>query len=481
MISSVKRPLVLLGAALAILGASANCGGESSTSPSTSDAGGRPDGADGSSVTDDGGGTSTDGGARGDWTFTTLKSQKFSLNGKEVDVEFVRADRPDGGRSYLLYQHAATAHAPLVIVNEPYVRIDWTGEDADKRWAALGTGALPDVDAPDYNGKDQVLAPPQSPQDAVNANLAWTVNGFATIHAYARFYVGGTLEDDALDAAAPYFFARARNQEIDTTRIGSYGVSWGGMMTLFGARLAPSEAPPFAIVAGSPPSDFVDLWKWSQTDLPAVYPNKDAVTSFYSPYWRRSLPSLGNPPSATTGKAFTHAGLCPGLAGKVLALHDSWDVIIPVRQTEQLAAACSNVQPVYWPRPPIDYGKAAIDHGPALSEGAFPSYTTFTMTFLVEALAPADAPMVATIASEPALVTHLRLILAEQKAGHEVGYIVPRLVELTDPRLKVLESETQQFVDGAGLVARAINDVWKTSFDAAGVRTQLANGLPPPP
>ncbi len=473
---------VVLGALLAVVSCSSDSG-----SPATPDGNGDA-AADGSSIDPDGsspdpdGGTPSEAGVEGPWSFVTLKTQTFTVNNTALTVEFVRADRPDGGKSYLLYQHALAPAAPLVIVNEPYARIDWTGEEIDTRWYALADGAQPDVDAPNYNGTDKIAVPKQSPEEAVNGNNLWAINGFASIHAYGRFYVGGSLADDALDAAAPYYFARTRPTEIDASRIGSYGGSWGGMMALFGARRAPSDAKALAVAAMSPPSDFVDLWTWSHTDLPAVYPNQGAVTAFYSPYWRRSVPVLGDPPSPSdASKPFTHAGLCPGLPGKVLVPHDGWDVIIPVRQTEDLAAACPNVEPLYWRRPPIDYGKAAIDHGPATSEGKLPSVFTFSVTFLVEALAPPSATVLASAASQPSLEIHLQLVLAEQKAGHDVSYVLPRLRELADPRLKLLEAETNQVVDGADLLARAINGVWKTSFDGPGVRTQLVTGLPTPP
>lgn len=472
---------VVLGTLVAL----ASCGTDSGSAVSDGNGDASADGAttdpDGASSDPDGGGSS-EAGVEGPWSFVTLETQTFTVNDTALTVEFVRADRPDGGKSYFLYQHALAPGAPLVIMNEPYARIDWTGEDVDRRWYALGPGTYPDVDAPNYNGTDVISVPLQSPEEAVNGNNLWALNGFATIRAYGRFYAGGSLEDDVLDAAAPYYFARTRPTEIDLSRIGSYGGSWGGMMALFGARRAPADAPARAVAALSPPSDFVDLWTWSHTDLPAVYPNKGAVTAFYSPYWRRAVPVLGEAPSASdASKPFTHAGLCPGLPGKVLVPHDGWDVIIPVRQTEDLAAACPNVEPLYWRRPPIDYGKAAIDHGPATGEGKLPSAYTFSVTFLVEALAPPSATVLASSASKPSLEIHLQLVLAEQKAGHDVSYIVPRLRELADPRLKLLDAETNQVVDGADLLAGAINDVWKTSYDGAGVRAQLVTGLPPAP
>jgi hypothetical protein len=417
----------------------------------------------------------------GTWAFTVIKEDTFPINGLPVKCEFIRADRPDGRHSYLFYVHSYKPGAvPLLIENEPYHGIDWTGEDVDTRWAALGTGGHPDVDAPNYNGNDQIAYALQSPQDAVTASVVSAFNGYATIRAYARFYAGGSLEDDVLDAAAPYFFARTRPTEIDLSRIGSIGASYGAMMALFGASHSPKDAAPRAIAAMSPPSDWVDLWPYSMTELPAEYPKPDDVHGFYSPYWRRALPTLGSPPEGAAAQPYTHAGLCASLPGHVLAAHDSWDIIIPVRQTQNLVKACSNVEPVYWPRGPLNYAAAtAIDHGPAPSEGPIPTMDTFSYTFLVEQIAPEGAAVLFSAISTPALVTNLKLIAAAQKAGDDVSYILPRLRELVDPRLQLYEGNNK--ATGSSFVAAAINQVYGTTFDETSIRTQLATGLPPPP
>lgn len=451
----------------------ASCG-QATSSPATTD--------DAGSDTPESPGGGTEGGtasAEGTWRFTTLREETLTTNGVGVRVELVRGDRPDGGRSYLLYQHALEKNAPLVIYDQPYAGIDWTGEDVDKRWAALGNGGHPDVEAPSPNGTDHVAYALQKPQEAVDANLPWAFNGFATIHAYARFYAGGTLEDDALDAAAPYFFARTRAGELDLARIGSLGMSWGGMMAIFGASRAPKDAPPRAVAAVSAPSDFVDLWAWSKTTLPAAFPRPAEVVGFYSPYWRRIVPTLGAPPS---GAGSTHEGLCPNLRGKFFLPHDTWDLLVPVAQTRDLAAACPNVEPLYWPRGPIDYARAKLDHGPASSEGAFPSILAFSYAFIVSQLAPERAQKLYSVVSRPSLVLHLKLVAAAQKVGQESGAIVPRLRELADPKMVLFEAENQQQTAGAKVVAQAVNEVWKTSFDEDGIRAQLAsNGLPPAP
>lgn len=463
-------PLLAMGA---LPSCSSSSNGDSSGPPA-------PNGGGAVDAGDAGGGSSKPGVEEGPWSFVTLKEDKVTVNGVPLTVEYVRADRPDGRHSYLLYQHALKAGSPLVIFNEPYAGIDWTGEEVDERWAK-GGAAQADVDAPNYNGKDQVAYKLQTAQDAANDNVVWTYNGFATVRSYARFYAGGSLEDDVLDSAAPYYFARTRPAEFDLARIGSIGGSWGGMMALFGASHAPKDTPPLAVVAMSPPSDFVKLWTWSKETLPPLYPQPDKVDGFYSPYWRRASATVGSPPGGEAAKPYTHEGICSTLRGKVLVPHDSWDLLIPVTQTQDLVVACKNVEPLYWPRGPIDYQTASFDHGPAPSEGTFPAYITLSYTHLVMELAPPSASKLSSMASRSSLALYLNLIVAEQRAGHDVSYVVPRLLELTDPRLEVFEAETSKPTSAAGVVALAINDVWKTSFNGTTVRTQLQTGLPSPP
>jgi hypothetical protein len=426
--------------------------------------------------------TSDDTGAAAQWQFVTLAEQMIVSDGMEVAVELIRADRPDGGRSYLLYQHAAAAKAPLVIQTEPYAGIDWTGEEVDERWASMGNGGHADVDAPNYNGEDMIAYALQQPAEAVGSNRVWAFNGFAAIHAYGRFYAGGTVADDVLDAVAPYAFARTRPDEIDLARIGAFGSSWGGMMALFGASQAPPDAAPRIVVPISAPSDFLELWTWSTDTFPTASANPGMVTGFYSPYWRRATPTLGAPPAGATAEPYTHAGLCPGLPGTVVLPHDTWDAIIPVTQTQGLAAACTNVEPIYWPRAtPLDLETATMTHGPFAGEGLLPGVLIYTYTALVLTLAPPEQMSVYSLTSGPSLVLHLQLILAEQKAGKDVEWIVPRLRELADPRLQTFVAETNQLEPGAAVLASAVNEVWSTAYDAAALRKQLETGLPDPP
>lgn len=412
--------------------------------------------------------------------FETLAERSVTLLEAPRRVELIRHTRDDGARTYLLYVHASVASdAPVVISNQPYAGIDWTGEDVDARWAAGGAGLHPDVDAPAYDGDDVINYAPQTVDAAVNDCIAWVANGFACIEVYARFYAGGSLVDDALDAASAYDFALSRDAELDLSRIAAWGGSWGGMMTLEGAARAPTGARPRTIVALAPPSDFADLATWTDVDLPAVYPRPADVEAFFSPYWRRASPDIGRTPSGEARSLlFRPEGLCPALPADTWLIHDEWDTLIPFRQSDALAAACP-AHGIWWRRQtPTDFADIGLDHGAFGREPGFPTAYTFAIALIVRSLAPASAPTYLGILHEPALESFLSTVKAEQTAGGDVTYALEPLRAVVDARAQMFDPVSGTIAPGADVVAQALNAVWGTTFDGPAARAQLATGLP---
>ncbi|WP_236517170.1 alpha/beta hydrolase family protein [Sandaracinus amylolyticus] len=418
------------------------------------------------------------------WSFETIETRTITAAEVTREVELVRATRPDGAASYLLYVPAAMPGAPLVVMTEPYAGIRWTGEDVDARWAALGEGLHPDVDAPGYDGDDVTAYQEQTVQQAVDGSIAWLANGFAVVHAYARFYAGGSLEDDVLDSAAPYHFALARagDGDFDVARIGAFGGSWGGMMALYGASRAPEGAAPIAVVALAPPSDFADLWAYTDT-LPSVFPQPDAARAFFSPYRRRIAAATEGAPNEGDFTPYRAAALCAGLRGRALAPHDEWDVLVPFAQTETLEATCGDrIEPLVWHRQgaTIDYASVGLDHGPLTREPGFASWSTFSITWLATELAGESAPLVLTIGASAGLQAFLGTLRDEQLAGGDPVEALPRLRELAAPRVQAFDLDRGAFVPGAELLAGAVNAVYGTTHDATSLRAALEDGLPTP-
>jgi hypothetical protein len=255
------------------------------------------------------------------------------------------------------------------------------------------------------------------------------------------------------------------------------------MMTLQGAARAPSGAHPRVVVALSPPSDFVDLAAWTDHDLPAVYPRPADVEAFFSPYWRRIAPDLGRMPTVASASPFYRPeGLCPMLAQDTWVLHDDWDTLIPVRQSEALAAACpAHVRPIFWRRQtPTDFSVIGLDHGAFGREEVVPSSLSFTMAAIVGTLTPPAATSWIGVVHVPTLEVFLGTVHDEQRASGDTTYAIAPLLALADPRARLLDPGDGSVTPAGDAVATAVNAVWGTTFDAAGVRAQLAIGLPSP-
>lgn len=453
-------------------------GGNAGGSAGSSNAGGSA----GSGGTAGAAGTAGAGGSAGgsSWRFEQIGSDSAEALEQTWQVELWTAHRPDGAISYLMYIPAKTPNARPVVLTQPYAGIAWTGEEVDERWAGLGGGIQPDVDAPDYDGNDQIVYTPQSVQDAVNDAAIWLLNGRAVVHAYARFYAGGNLEDDILDATAPYYFLEEKAAELDTQRIGTFGGSWGGMMALFGAARAPASVNVSAIAAVAPPSDFADLMAWATSDLPAVYPRPADAEAFFSPYLRRMRASVGEGASADYSR-YGLTELCSNLKHPAYVPHDRWDTLIPVRQTEAFESACPNlVSPVYWYREdPIDFDAVNLDHGLFGKETGYPTAYTFAATYLGLATSDASEPVIA-VGHPEALVEFLTTVRAAQLASGPSGDALGAVQGLTDPRVQIFDLSSNQGGSGAAYVAAAVNQVWGTSYDATNVAGALSGGFPPP-
>lgn len=416
----------------------------------------------------------------GNWSFEQIGSDAADALDQTWHVELWAAHRPDGATSYLMYIPAKTPNARPVVLTQPYAGIDWTGEEVDQRWAGLGGGIQPDVDGPEYDGDDQIVYTPQSVQDAVNDAAIWLLNGRAAVHAYARFYAGGSLEDDILDATAPYYFLKEKSSELDTQRVGTFGGSWGGMMALFGAARAPASVNVSAVAAVAPPSDFVDLTAWATSDLPAVYPRPADAEAFFSPYLRRMRASVGEGTHADYSR-YGLTELCSNLDHPAYVPHDRWDTLIPIRQTEAFEATCPDlVRPVYWYRADaIDYDAVNLDHGLFGKETGYPTAYTFAATYLGLATSDPNEPVI-SVGHSDAMVEFLTTVRAAQLASASSGDALDAVQGLTDPRVQVFDLSTNQGGSGAAYVAAAVNQVWGTSYDATNVASALSGGFPPP-
>lgn len=414
-----------------------------------------------------------------EWRFEVIETRAVTLLEQPREAHLVRALRPDGARSYLLYIPSLRPSAPMVVFNQPYSGIDWTGEEVDTRWAARGNGGQPDDEAPGYDGDDITVYELQTPQQAADSSIVWVANQLSVVHAYGRFYAGGSIEDDILDATAPYHFALER-EEIDRAHLGSWGGSWGSFMAVFGASRAPVESKPIAVGALWGPSDFSDLWAYSEA-LPAAFPTPATAEAFFSPYRRRILAATGGPAPSSTFAPYDREALCAGLGPTthVLSLHDDWDTLIPVAQTQDLVAGCPQVTPLYWHRQsPIDYGYVSLDHGVSFrDEPEVPTVMTLSYAYVLDRLLPTGEFYL--VMSETAFVAFLRTVHAQQMAGADASDALAPLRTLAQARVGAF-TPAETFEPAADVLARAFTTVYGRAFTAASLRAELETALPTP-
>ncbi len=359
----------------------------------------------------------------------------------------------------------------------PYAGIDWTGEEIDTRWAGypLTAGRHLDVDGPGFDGSAMIVYDPTSIARADDQAHLHLLNDFAVALVYARFYTGGSVRDDIEDMrAGMWFVAEQAATEVDHTRIGVFGGSWGGFLALYASAFADPRARPRVTVAEFPPADFATL-----------EPHFHAVTGealqYLQPYLRRIHAATGGAPG-DPGADYTGlraADLCAGLPDATLVLHDEHDNLVPVAQSEALIAACGG-DAVYWRRTgAIDV--SAWSHGPLLAEPGFPSVSTYALDYLGLGLAPPTQAIVLSAYAPEALAAHLATVHAAQLAGRDVAFAAPRLRELADPRLYLLDATDGALHPGAEVAAAAVNATWGTHETAQSIAAALARDGPPAP
>lgn len=373
----------------------------------------------------------------------------------------VRITRPDGGRTYAAWIPSdKPGEHPLVVSTNPYDGTPWSGEALDARWASyrpLPSGLYLDVDGPGFDGSSAISYQPKSGQQIISESLVHLWNDFHVLVVFGRFYAGGSVRDDVADMAAGMWLA-AELPGVDRTRIGTWGGSWGGFEALFAAQQADPRARPRVVSALYPPSDLADCVDNARS-------RSGAAAAALLPHVRRIYAGTGGPPEQPGAdyRGLRVGDLCASLPA-TLTLHDELDNLVPVRESQALAATCG-AEALYWPR------AGAVDpsvpaHGPLLTEPGFPSVMTYSLTYLHLRLLPPAQGALVELYSRAALRSHLQLIHDAQAAGRDIGYVIPRLVELADPRVYLLEVTSCggaagcQLERGGDVVAALLDELW---------------------
>ncbi|MDQ3366741.1 MAG: prolyl oligopeptidase family serine peptidase [Myxococcota bacterium] len=435
----VLRHLASLGSLLAVA-----CGGVPDTAPDA----GAPDAA------------------IRDYRAEVVRELVFEDAGRRFPVQLVRIGRPDGATTYVQWIRSdVPGPRPAVLETDPYGGIDWSGEEVDARWARRAPGSYPDDDGPGGAGArlSYQLVSPQAANEAARPHL---LNGLSTVRVFGRFYAGGSARDDIEDMKAGMWFL-AEQPDVDRTRIGTFGGSWGGFESLYASAQGDRRVAPRVTVAMFP---LHDLAAWTRFVLTRAEP----VRSLIDGHLQRVHAATGGADGDFTG--WSTAELCSGLPADTLVLHDELDNLVPLSQSEHLLETCG-ADHVYWRRgTAADPGDAT--HGPLLAEPTFPSIYTFAYAYLHLRLVASGS--VLGFVAPAALRAYLATVRAAQQRNAPIDGVAARLRELCTARLTVIDVESGVTVTGATVVAAAVNAIWGTAYTAATIDAALATGVPPP-
>lgn len=417
---------------------------------------------------------------------TQVAAGSLTTAGQTWPYQLLRLEVPGRAATYAQwFPPRKQGVSPIVVLTKPYDGIAWTGEAVDAKWATRGGGLHPDDSEP-HAGPDSspIVYTPTTPERVASESFVYLFHDFGVLAVFGRFYAGGDLQNDRDDMNAGMRFL-AQTPNVDTTRIGILGGSWGGYEALYAAADAPATVVPSVGVALSPLSDFAQEVDYVSRVVPSRVSDPALRTryqQFFEPYFRRIYATTGGDPlsSGTDYTRWTAAHLAATIQTPFLILHDDWDTLIPVEHTRALVSqAPHRFTPMYLQNTAaVDWNTLPPDHGPLLSTHGN-VILTLSLGHLLVKLGGAEQPLYIPHAAGT-VGAWLRGVRASQEQGRDVSDVVPRLLELTDPRVQMLEATQGTFQPGAAFVAEQVNAVWGTSFTDATVRTALEPGLPTP-
>jgi pimeloyl-ACP methyl ester carboxylesterase len=411
---------------------------------------------------------------------------------QSTEYELVRLGREDGRATYVQWVRPLPAdrgHASVVVQTLPYEGVDWSGDPVDEALAAAGprSDGFYNDSACDDDNERGVAYFAVSPEESATNAITHVLNGHGTLLVFGRYYACDAIDGDVLDMRAALRFLAQRaddGDEVDVSRVGIIGNSWGGFLALYGAVRAPDEVVPTVVVPINPPAVMARMYDGIAV-LRDEFPHPEQLT-FFDSYLHRIEASTGGPAGNADSdfSRFDVDDICAGLRGKhTLLLHDSWDTLVPFAGSEELVATCgadSDVQGLWWRRQgAVDYEAVGLDHGLLGKEPGYPSVFTLSTSYLYAHLNDAAHPIV-TFASRGGLQAFLQVVHDDQAAGGDVNHARVRVVEAMTPGALVLLVDENAGASADAVWADAVNAVWGTALDAAGLRAQLATGFPAP-
>lgn len=401
----------------------------------------------------------------------------------------LRLKTSDGRAAYAIWFAApgatATAKAPAVLLSDPYAGIDWTGDAVDtEAFAEAGTEEfvmLPDRRGPSAGETMPILAPYDyaTIDNAGGFALPYLINGISALVVYQRFYAGGDLQDDIDDTLAGLAFLRTE-PSVDSTRTGLWGSSYGGSLVLHAAAQAPAALKPAYGALSTPLVDyerFVPYVEW----LTATNVDSGRVYLRLQPFSRRAKAAAARRSDGL--QSYGSAALVAGNSTKFLYIHDSFDTISPLYQATDVYFGTPGRHQVFvYPHQgePLDWKTFDIGHAPVSPGFDEASALLFANSYLLTRLA--RSPNEVLVPVMPALDLSLFAYLRSQQAlGYSVqDFLLPRLIELSEPRVQLVRYEDNFTVrePGRRWVSRLLRDHWNLDLNEEAVHDYLkANGL----
>lgn len=378
--------------------------------------------------------------------------------------------------------------APVLLLAKPYEGVSWPADARDQRWATLGPGLHPDVDGPDAGAAPPLIVyTPVSVEGQADEAGLYRLHGISVLIVYARFYVGGSIQNDVDDIVNGLEFL-AREPGVDRSRIGIQGGSWGGFLAVHGAAAAPATATPRIGAVLYPLTDFAEQWRYVTQTMPSrLGPDAGAAYSrFFDPYLRRIAATTGGAPDA--GGAFSRfdvGSIAARLRTPFLVVHEDWDALVGIDQSSRLFAARPALIRPLWLRhqaAPASWDAIGASHGPLMDAFAGVGAFTFVWATLLRDLA--DTPFVYVPWTEdPGSGAPLTQLLAHARDASRAGAphheLATALAGLLDPRVTMYALPSGQVEPGAAFVSRQVNLVWGLATTPATIGAVLDAGLPP--
>lgn len=391
-------------------------------------------------------------------------------------------------------QASVTAKAAAVLMTDPYAGIDWTGETVDQESLQRANSRdfvmIEDRYGP-YAGTPPSIYTPYDYSDIDNAAggaVPYLMNGVGVIVVYQRFYAGGSLQDHIDMSLSALEFLKTR-PEVDAQRVGVWGSSYGGSLALYAAATAPTGVVPIFGALSTPLVDyqqFVPYAEWME----ATYSDRGKAILRLEPFRRRAV-AAATPASAAASAAadytpYATATLVNRLKTKFLFIHDYLDTISPLGEATGLYFGTPGRHQVFiYPHQEAeqDWNSLDIAHAPLKPGFDEASAILFSQSYLLTRLVRSDRqeillPRLSTL--DLSLFSYLR---TQQALGYDANaFLLPRLLELCDPRIRLVDYDDGFSAKESGrhFVARILQTYWSLSVDESNVQSHLqSKGLSP--